>query len=854
MLLNRPEEAAPPPPPDRIGLSEAEARRRFAEDGPNDLARSDRHGLLRLLGQVLAEPMFLLLVGAVVLYLVLGDTREAGVLALSLIVILVITVVQERRTEHALRALRDLSSPRAAVIRDSVLRRIAGREVVRGDIVLLAEGDRVPADGCLCAATDLGVDESLLTGESVPVEKSANDRQRTMMAPVADTGGCVYAGTLVVRGHGTVEVLATGGHTEFGRIGHALASLLPEHTPLYQEIHRLIRWVAAIGIGVCAIVTVLYALLRDGWLHGALAGITLAMSVLPEEFPVVLTVFMAIGAWRLSKRGVLTRRLPAIEALGSATVLAVDKTGTLTENRMSVAILASGDASVDLGTQAAVSIPENLRDLLAAAHLACELEAYDPMERAIQDAAARYDPQGAADRARWSLIREYDLTAELPAVTHVWRMEPGGALRIAMKGAPEAVLPLCRIDEATRQSTLRRVEELARDGLRVLCIAGADFHGSDLPASPRAFTLELHGLLALRDPVRQSVPAALRECRRAGVRVIMITGDHPQTARAIARAAGLDCTAIATGADVATSSAAELSRLVAGTAVFARTTPDQKLQLVQALRANGDIVAMIGDGVNDAPALKAAHIGVAMGSRGTDVAREASALVLLDDELGSLVAAIGAGRGIYENIRAAMTYLLAVHLPLAGIGLSPLLFGWPLLLFPLHVAFMEFIIDPACSLVFENEQRGDALMRRPPRDPRERMLSKEMLLESLTLGATSLLAVVLVYAVALHRVPQPQARALGFISLVVSNLTLILIARSRTASIVAILGRRNAAFWIVNAGALAALAGVIAVPAVAQAFRFAMPSPLAILAAFATAVIAVTWSRAVRLVASFTGA
>ena len=804
------------------GLDEAEARHRLESDGPNELSRPDSHGLARLIGQVLAEPMFVLLIGAVALYLILGSRREAAVLALSLVAILSITIVQERRTERALQALRDLSSPRAMVVRDGVARRIAGREVVTGDIVLLAEGDRVPADGVLRVAIDLSIDESLLTGESVAVAKQQDATRQAMARPNEDAASCVYASTLVVRGHGTIEVLATGARTEFGRIGHALASLRPEQTPLFGEISRLIRWVAAIGIGVCVIVTVLYALLRDGWLQGALAGITLAMSVLPEEFPVVLTVFMAIGAWRLSKRGVLTRRLPAIEALGATTVLAMDKTGTLTENRMSVAILDTGRTRVALDRLSPPAIAADMRELLSVAQAACELEAFDPMERAIQSAAGEYAAPELANLGAASLIHEYDLTPELPAVTHIWRDSGGGALRIAMKGAPEAVLSLCRLDAATRATLLRRVDELAGDGLRVLAVAAGTFEGDTMPASPRFFEVELRGFVALRDPVRKSVPAALAECRRAGIRVIMITGDHRQTAMSVARAVGLD-----------------------ENDVFARTTPEQKLALIRKLRDQGEIVAMIGDGVNDAPALKAAHIGVAMGARGTDVAREAAALVLLDDELPSLVAAIGAGRGIYENIRTAMTYLLAVHLPLAGIGLSPLIFGWPLLLYPLHVAFLEFIIDPACSLVFENEHRGDALMRQPPRNPQQRMLSKRMLAESLTLGATSLLAVALVYAVALHIAPESEARALGFITLVVGNLALILVTRSQSTALRNVLGRRNVAFWIVNVAAVAALVAVVTVPAVAQAFRFAAPSPVATLAAVVAAILGVTWTRAI---------
>ncbi|MGH8263220.1 MAG: cation-translocating P-type ATPase [Steroidobacteraceae bacterium] len=804
------------------GLDEAQARQRLASEGPNELSKPQSHGLARLVGQVLLEPMFLLLIGAVVLYVVLGSRREAGVLALSLVLILLITIVQERRTERALQALRDLSSPRAMVIRDGTSRRIAGREVVRGDTVLLAEGDRVPADGVLRAAIDLSIDESLLTGESAAVVKQP-DSLRTAMAPTnVDAESCVYAGTLVVRGHGTVEVLATGARTEFGRIGHALTTLQPEQTPLYAEINRLIRWVAAIGIGVCAFVTILYALLRDGWLQGALAGITLAMTVLPEEFPVVLTIFMAIGAWRLSKQGVLTRRLPAIEALGAATVLALDKTGTLTENRMSVAVLDAGSTRAALDQPAAATIAPALSELLGVAHAACELETFDPMEHAIRSAAAKHAPAQLVALGGASLIREYDLTPEVPAVTHVWRETAGGALRIAMKGAPETVIAICGLDAVARAGLLRRVDELAQDGLRVLAVASGTFEGAQLPSSPRDLALDFRGLIGLRDPVRKTVPAALARCRQAGIRVLMVTGDHRQTAFAIARQVGIqECD------------------------VHARTTPAQKLALIRKLRDQGEVVAMIGDGVNDAPALKAAHIGVAMGSRGTDVAREAAALVLLDDELPALVAAIGAGRGIYENIRAAMTYLLAVHLPLAGIGLSPLLFGWPLLLFPLHVAFLEFIIDPSCSLVFENDRRGDSLMRTCPRDPKQQMLSRTMLTQSLALGAMSLLAVAVVYAIALHVLPEDEARALGFIALVVSNLTLILATRARATSLRSALRSRNLAFWIVNVAALSALVAVVTVPVIAEAFRLAQPSLLAACAAAAAAIAGVFCTNAI---------
>jgi Ca2+-transporting ATPase len=807
------------------GLAQAEAERRLRAEGANDLPETDRHRFLGTLARVLAEPMFLLLCAAVGLYLLLGEVREALILASSLIAVVTITVLQERRAERALEALRDLSSPRAAVVRDGQLRRIAGREVVRGDIVLLSEGDRVPADGLLREATELAVDESLLTGESAAVQKQADPDAHTLSRPQAESRACVYSGTLVVHGHATAEIAATGAATELGRIGHALALLQPQRTPLYRETRRLVQWLALCGILLCLAVVVLYATLRGDWIAGALAGITLAMSILPEEFPVVLTVFLALGAWRLSKRSVLTRSMPAIETLGAATVLAVDKTGTLTENRMTLAVLDDGTRRVRLD-ELTGDVDARMRVILGAALGACEIDAFDPMERAILEAARRHAPEAVKRLGQMTLVREYELTPELLAVNHVWQGPGNGNLHIAAKGAPEALARLCRLAPDAAARLLKRTDELAGDGLRVLAVASLEFSGHDLPASPLDLRLQMHGLIGLMDPVRETVPAALEECRRAGIRVIMITGDHAATAGSIARAVGLDEAGILTGAQLAALSEGELRERVRQVSVYARTPPDEKLRLVQALRANGEIVAMTGDGVNDAPALKAAHIGIAMGGRGADVAREAAALVLLEDDFSALVTAIGVGRRIYDNIRNAMSYLLAVHIPLAGIGLLPVLLGWPLLLYPLHVVFLEFVIDPACSLVFETEQRGDRLMRQPPRDPRQRLFSKLMVVESVALGIASLVAVVVVYAAALLIVPDGEARALGFVALVAGNLVLILVNRSRDDSLATVLTRPNAAFWWISALTAAALALVLGIPSAAQAFAFDQP-PLA---------------------------
>jgi Ca2+-transporting ATPase len=820
------------------GLSAAEAQARLRADGPNELPSQKPRNLLAITREVLTEPMFLLLIAAAAIYVVLGDKREALILAASIVIVIAIAALQQRRTERALAALRDLSSPRALVIRDGVESRIPGRDVVVGDIVVLREGDRVPADGVLRSVTAMSVDESILTGESLPVEKDA--------ASCDEAGDVahIYSGTLVVRGFGCAEVRQTGARTEIGKIGRALTTLETQTTPLFREVRRIVRWVAVAAVSLCAAVAAIYAVTRDDWLGGILAGITLAMGVLPEEFPVVLTVFLAMGAWRISRAGVLTRRMPAVESMGAATVLAVDKTGTLTQNVMRVALLEARDDTVDL-RHADVSLTEPGAVALATALAACERNAFDPMERAIHEAARRLIPQRAARLDAMELAREYDLTPELLAVTHLWR-EPGSTqFEVAVKGAPETVIGLCKVDAGSRADLLRRVAGYAADGLRVLAVARGTHSGEAFPETPHAFQLELLGLVGLADPLRSDVPAALSECAQAGIRVVMITGDHPGTALAIAAQAGFDTSAgVLTGSELASLTDEELAPRTRLVNIYARAKPEHKLRLVRALQANGEIVAMTGDGVNDAPALRAAHIGVAMGGRGTDVAREAAALVLVNDDFGSLVAAVRLGRRIYSNIRHAMSYIVAVHAPLAGLGLLPVLFGWPLLFFPLHVLFLEFVIDPACAFVFEADAEAADIMKRKPRPPDERLFTAAMLKRSLTLGLVALLLSATTYGIALQAMVEDEARALAFVSIVVANLALIFVSRSRSESLTTVFVKPNRIFWSIVALAIAALLVAIALPGPADAFRFQPPPVGALLttiAAAASLVLACGW-------------
>ncbi len=796
------------------GLSREVAQARLAAEGPNELGTDQRRSLFAIAREVAREPMFLLLLGAGAIYLAMGDAHEALILLGFVGIIMVITILQERRTENALEALRDLSSPRALVIRDGEPTRIAGREVVRNDILILAEGDRIPADGKVLEAHELAVDESMLTGESEAVTKFAD-------------AGQVFAGTLIVRGQGLMQVSAIGAKTELGRIGKSLQDIAVESSPLRDEIGLLTRHLAVIGAGLCLVLALLYWTLRGGWLDGLLAGITLAMGILPQEFPVIMIVFLALGARRIATQRVLTRRLNAIETLGETTVLCVDKTGTLTENRMDVAALSVGGQFLEATGLPSGELPEPYHELLEYLVLASETDPHDPMELAFHRFAREYLANTEHLHPDWALVREYELSPELLAMSHLWRSSPDKQDVVATKGAPEAIAELCHLPEAARQGLVREAEFMADRGLRVLGVAKAR-HRVDLewPHIQHDFDFELVGLVGLADPLRREVPAAVAECRQAGIRVVMITGDHPRTARAIADRAGIDARDILTGAELAHLDAASLSARIGAINVFARVTPQQKLAIVEALKAHGEVVAMTGDGVNDAPALKAAHIGIAMGKRGTDVAREAASLILLEDDFTAVVSAIRLGRRIFSNLRQAMVYTLAVHVPIIGLSILPLLFGLPLILAPIHIAFLELVIDPACSIVFEAEAGSTRLMQEPPRSPAERLISSRHLLLSLFQGALVTLAVTAYYAWRLDGGgSSEEARALAFVVLVTANAALIFPSRSLQPGWHSMFSRLSlVSVWVLGA-TLLGLALITGLPGMAEAFAF-QPPPL----------------------------
>ena len=801
------------------GLTQAEAERRLREVGPNAPPQTKGRGLPRILLETLREPMFLLLLAAAGLYLVLGDLKEGVFLSLGALGAVGLVIAQEARSERALAALRDLSQPMARVIRDGVAQRISARELVPGDLVMVGEGERIPADGLLVSRDVLGVDESILTGESALVDKRRAGPGETPdpdRPPGPEPGPWLYAGTLNLRGQGLARVTRTGAATALGQIGASLATLSEEPTPLQQTSGRLVGWLGVLALGFCLLVTGAYGLVRGNWIEGGLAGLTVAIALVPEEFPMVLAVFLALGAQRLARHRVLVRRNAAIEALGGATVLCVDKTGTLTENRMQVARL----------------WPEAGAERVAAAgRLASAPRPSDPMDRALLEAAGPpvWTTRAAEPHQVWPL------TPERMAVIQAWATPDGDLL--AAKGAPEAIAHLCRLSASETQALMTEVRAMAEAGLRVLGVCARPLDGT---AAPEDQAFQLTGLVGFEDPLRPDVGPAIAEARAAGVQVMMITGDHPATALAIARAAGLNVEGgVLLGAELARLEGDALAERLDRVRVFARVTPEQKLALVEALKARGEVVVMTGDGVNDAPALEAAHIGVAMGRRGSDVAREAADLVLLDDSFSALVGGVRLGRRIFANLRRALTYVTAIHVPVAGLALAPVLLGLPPLLYPMHVMLLELAIDPICALVFEGEPSEARAMRRPPRRRDEPLFGPSQLARAVGQGLVVLGAVLGVYLVALGQTSEPQARGAAFLALAAANLVLALADAASGGG--RVFGRHRRVFWMISGALTVILAAVLLLPGPAQLFRMAPPPPLFLVLALAAAAVGGGW-------------
>lgn len=832
------------------GLTKEEVGKRVLKYGYNELPSQKKRGGIEIALGIIREPMFILLVICGSLYLILGDIQEGIMLMSFVLVVMGIEYFQERKTERALDALKDLASPRALVIRDGETQRVPGRDIVPGDLVVLQEGDRVPADGKILYCVSLLSDESLLTGESVPVRKrewTESDNQNIM--PGGDELPYIYSGSMIVQGNGVAEITSTGKDTEIGKIGKALESVEEEPSKLKKEMRILVKRLAIAGVILCITVIAIYTLTRGDFLKGFLAGITLAMAMLPEEFPVVLTIFLALGGWRMSKRAVLARKSAAIEILGSATILCTDKTGTLTCNKMTVKSLSNGKEMFDVDRKNA--IPEQFHEIIEYGILSSQVKPFDPMEKAIILVATERMIDSSHIHDDWVMEKEYPLSREMMAMSRVFSSPSAKVRVIAAKGAPEAVFDLCHLDPALVKEYEKTVSKFAKRGLRVLGVAKATLDPAELPSVQHDFDFEFVGLIALSDPVRESVPEAISECRRAGIKVMMITGDYPVTAINIGKEIGLkNPENVITGQELHAMSEEELRSRIKDVSIFARVVPEQKLKIVNALRKEGEVVAMTGDGVNDAPALKAADIGIAMGEKGTDVAREASSLVLLDDNFSSVVGAVRMGRRISDNLQKALSYIFAIHVPIAGLSLIPVFFAdLPLILWPVHIVFLELIIDPACSIIFEAEREEKNIMMRPPRDSEGSFFGAGKIILSSLQGLGILIITMGVYLFGIKSGWEQEAvRAATFITLISSNIAVILSNRSWSENIFTIIATPNKTVkWVVG-GAILFLLLIMNVPFLLDMFQMVrIPLTTAIICA-ALGFASIVWFELYKLI------
>ena len=775
-------------PPDIRGLTAPEAAARLRLHGPNVVVPEPaRGGTLRVLAGALVDPMALLLVAAAVVYFTVGERTDAIVALIALIPIVGVNVVLEWRTEHALAAVARLAAPTARVLRDGAEQIIAARDIVPGDTVAVQEGDVIPADGVVTHGTQLEVDESALTGESLPVRKDVVDHARLL------------AGTAVLGGRASMLVDRTGASTEYGALARSVVTAADPQSPLQRAIRRLVLQLGGIALVVCAGVLAVALLRGEPFAAALIASVSLAMAAVPEELPMVFTLYLGLGAWRLARGNALVRRLARVETLGSTTVICVDKTGTLTTGRVELARV--------------VAMPDtDERTVLDAAVRASEPDPFDPLDRAIVRAAER---AGVDVRALHMapLVRDHAFAAAHPMVTHAWGT--GDGITVAAKGATETLLASTRASTG-EQAWLRdaMAREAAR-GARVLAVAA----GAGRPEADRAgdeAALHPLGLVVFEDPVREDAGTALAKCRRAGIRVIMLTGDHPATAAAIAHELGFPPDAVSTGADIDAAPDDALIARVRGTSVFARVRPEHKLRLVRALRASGEVVAMTGDGTNDAPALREADVGIAMGRRGTEVARAAASLVLLDDSFATIERSVEDGRRIFDNLRAAFVYLIAFHVPLVLLALVIPAVSAPLLLLPVHLVWLELIVHPTSALVFEARPAAPDVMERPPRRPGDEMFTSGELAFAAARGASLTVAVVVLYLAGLATLAEEGARSVALVALVTGQATLVITELGRARDAIA---RPQPVLLAVLAATFVSVIAIVTIPAFADLFH-----------------------------------
>lgn len=823
---------------DYSGLSENEIRKMKEKYGYNELTAVKSETIFQKAFGILKEPMFLLLICTSLIYFILGEPRDGIIMLVFVAFMSGINIFQEWKTDKTLQALKDLSSPKVRVIRNEKLIEIENRELTIGDLMLLQEGDKISADGYIVEMFDLGVDESILTGESEIVWKKVKLSKEEECLHWKNN--YCYAGTSVTLGSALIKITAIGSETEYGKIGTALLSVPQDSTPLEKQIKKLIKICAFIGLGLFLLVTVFtYITMKEPIFlerltHSILAGITLAMAIIPEEFPVILTVFLAMGAWRLAKKSSLVRKMPSVETLGAVSVLCVDKTGTLTKNQMTV--------------QEVYYHSSKKEEVLLYSALGCEIEPYDPMEKAILSFVYDYG-YNKQEIFNKKLVSEYSFSSETKMMGHVWEID--GKLNLAAKGSPGSILPLCNL--SLQELNVIKAEQirLAKKGYRVIAV-GKRAGIESLPTKLCDNCLEFLGLIGFEDPPREAVLGAIKTCNKAGIRVIMITGDNGDTAASIANKIGIrNSENVITGAEMDNLSDEELKIKVKTTNIFARVIPNHKMRIVKTLKDIGEVVAMTGDGVNDAPALKYADIGIAMGKRGTNVAKEAADMVLLDDNFTTIVDSIKDGRRIYDNIKKAVGYVFVIHIPIALIAVLTPMLEIPLLLLPIHIVLLELIIDPTCSIIFERQPPENDIMDRAPRSPIVSIIDSGLLIKAISQGITIFAAAFgsYVYLLNFARFSEEFSRSFALTVLILCNLFLVYVNQSKKQlAIKGIIAKTDKVIFYVNLGMLAVIVFILYIPAGNLIAKTCALSIFQIILAIIIAALATLWWDLVKLI------
>ncbi len=818
------------------GLTEAEASASGRKYGRNKIESKSVSPIWHTLKDAVLEPMFMLLIAAAVIYFILGEFSDAWFMSGAIILVSAISIYQDNRSRNALNALKEFTQSHATVIRNGQMVRLLSEEIVVGDFVVVSEGELIPADGMLKQINDFSVNESILTGESFSVTKDI----------LSEENNKLFSGTLAESGQAVFEVTAIGEHTRLGALGKSVQNIQKGKTLLQRQINSFVKWMAFAGAVIFLIIWGINYFQSKDVLNSLLKGLTIAMSVLPEEIPVALATFMALGAWRLMKLGVIVKETSTVEALGAATVLCTDKTGTITENRMELYRLY--DFVSDKVAARENWEGETTKRLISAAMWSSEVAPFDPMEKAIHSAYAKNAPRDL--RPEFRMIHEYPLDGKPPMMTHIFENKAGQRI-IAVKGAPEAVLNLSLLSEGDKKKVNDCLISFAKEGLRVLGVGMIDFEGNDFPKTQQEFKINFLGLLGFYDPPKKNIAHVFKQLYDAGIQLKIITGDNLITTSAIARQAHFRGYENATtSAELLQLSEDEFDKAVIKNNLFTRMFPELKLRVIESLKRQNHIVGMTGDGVNDGPALKAANIGIAMGKRGSEIAKEASSLILTDDDFGKMIDAVAMGRKIYANLKKAIQYIISIHIPIILTVALPLILGWayPSIFTPVHVIFLELIMGPTCSIVYENEPLEKNSMLEKPRLMTSTFFNLKELTVSIFQGLAITAGTLFIYQIGVRKgYDEDTTRSLVFTTLIFSNLLLTLANRSFYFSVWSTLKNRNILLRIMMIATLALLTMILFVPVISSFFKMTSLNGMQISWTIAVAFLSVSWFEVYKL-------